>query len=234
MRLAALSALGEIASPGALQALDRALTDADRDVRVQAARALLNRRYQAALQRVEATVQSKRLREADRTERLAFFELYGMLCGDGGVEFLDKLLNFKGGLFARRDPYRVAGPTAARPSAGDALLLSVADAAAMGLQAPLLSFLDLRELLLRVEPAGAAAVVERAAAAGLSRALHGALVLTAWFFPAVAERATQLTPELPALERKAVAAIVEAARDPARLRRVRGTEEAARLLLSPV
>ena len=103
MRLAALSALGEIASPGALQALDRALTDADRDVRVQAARALLNRRYQAALQRVEATVQSKRLREADRTERLAFFELYGMLCGDGGVEFLDKLLNFKGGLFARRE-----------------------------------------------------------------------------------------------------------------------------------
>jgi HEAT repeat protein len=43
------------------------------------------------------------LREADRTERLAFFELYGALCGDAGVPFLDGLLNAKGGLFARKE-----------------------------------------------------------------------------------------------------------------------------------
>ena len=138
------------------------------------------------------------------------------------------------GLLSRSEPYRVAGPTAARPSAGDALLLSVADAAAMGLQAPLLAFLDLRELALRVGPDDAAPVLARAAAAGLARALHGAMALTAWFFPAAAERALALSPPLPPLERKAVEAVVDAARDPARLRRVRGAEEAARLLLSPV
>jgi hypothetical protein len=138
------------------------------------------------------------------------------------------------GLLGRREPYRVAGPTAARPCAGDALLVTVADAAALGLQAPLLLFLDLRELLLRIDPADALAVKERAAAASLTRALHGALALAAGYFPAVAERAAAFSPELPALERRAVEAVVEAARDPARLRRVRGTEEAARLLLSPV
>jgi hypothetical protein len=153
------------------------------------------------------------------------------------------------GLFGRTDPYRVAGPTAARPSAGDALLVSVADAARMGLQAPLLLWLDLRELVLKVAPdvgkeglpstelQGAGdevrAVVERAGAAGLSRALHGAMALTAHFFPAVAGRAAALAPRLSAPERLAVDAVVDAARDPARLRRLRGSEEAARLLLSP-
>lgn len=140
------------------------------------------------------------------------------------------------GLFERAEPYRVAGPTAARPSPGDALLFSVADAAGMGLQAPLLLWLDLRELVLRVTEAGseeAGAVVARAATAGLSRALHGAMALTAHFFPAVAAGCRALTPALGATEALAVDAVVDAARDPARLRRLRGTEEAARLLLEP-
>jgi hypothetical protein len=138
------------------------------------------------------------------------------------------------GLFGRTEPYRVVGPTAARPAAADALLVSVADAARMGLQAPLLLWLDLRELVLRVEPADAEAVKDRARAAGLTRALHGALSLTGFFFPVATERAGALAPELGRTERAAVDAVVEAARDPTRLRRVRGTEEAARLLVSPV
>jgi HEAT repeat protein len=103
LRLAVLSALGDIGSPGALQAMERALVDADRDIRVSAARALSARQYRPALQRVEAAVKGKELRDADRTERLAFFELYGTLCGDGGVVFLDGILNAKGGLFARKE-----------------------------------------------------------------------------------------------------------------------------------
>jgi hypothetical protein len=154
------------------------------------------------------------------------------------------------GLFERSEPYRVVGPSAARPSAADALLVSVADVARMGLQAPLLAWLDLRELVLRVVPdveakglpatemqtAGDAArtVLERAEAAGLSRALHGAMALTGHFFPAVAARAAALAPRLSRPEAVAVDALVDAARDPAKLRRLRGTEEAARLLLSPV
>jgi len=149
------------------------------------------------------------------------------------------------GLFERAEPYPVAGPTAARPSAGDALLFSVADAAALGLQAPLLVWLDLRELVAllvpeasgdgEVAPVGdeARAVVARAAEAGLTRALHGAMALTAHFFPAVAPACRALTPPLARAEGLALDAVVDAARDPTRLRRLRGTEEAARLFLSP-
>jgi len=152
------------------------------------------------------------------------------------------------GLFDRAEPYRVAGPTAARPSAGDALLFSVAEVAAMGLQAPLLAWLDLRELVGKVAPdaggrpaAGAsspaeeavARVAARAEAAGLTRALHGAMALTAHFFPAVGAACQALAPALARTEALAVAAVVDAARDPTRLRRLRGTEEAGRLLLAP-
>jgi len=103
LRLAALAALGEIASPGALQAMEHALVDADRDVRVLAARSLASRQYRPALPKADAAVKGKELREADRTERLAFFELYGTLCGDGGIPFLDGILNAKGGIFARKE-----------------------------------------------------------------------------------------------------------------------------------
>jgi len=153
------------------------------------------------------------------------------------------------GLFERAEPYPVAGPTAARPSAGDALLFSVADAASMGLQAPLLAWLDLRELVGRLVPDadgespdagrgragedGPRAVVARAEAAGLARALHGAMVLTTHFFPAAAGGCQALTPPLSRTEALAVEAVVDVARDPTRLRRLRGTEEAARLLLEP-
>jgi hypothetical protein len=137
------------------------------------------------------------------------------------------------GLVGRAEPYRVVGPSALRPRAADALLVSVADAARLGLQAPLLLWLDLRELCLRVPEAERAELLARAAAAGLSRALHGALALTAHYFPAVAGPAAALRPELSRAEQVAVEAAVDAARDPARLRVLRGSEELARLLLSP-
>jgi HEAT repeat protein len=103
LRLAALSSLSDIGSPGALQAMERALQDHDRDVRVVVARALMARVHRPALAKVEGVVKGKDIREADRTERLAFFELYGTLCGDAGISFLDGLLNAKGGLFARKE-----------------------------------------------------------------------------------------------------------------------------------
>ena len=43
------------------------------------------------------------MREADRTERVALFEFFGVICGDGGVAYLDELLNPKGGLFGRKE-----------------------------------------------------------------------------------------------------------------------------------
>jgi len=134
-------------------------------------------------------------------------------------------------LFERRVAYRVFGPGAARPSPEDALLASVADQALLGLQAPLIAYLDLRELV-RLRP-DAVYVRERARALRLSRALHGALALVAHFWPEAADAAAALDPELAAAERLAVGRVVDAARDPARLRRVRGVDAAARLVVAP-
>jgi HEAT repeat protein len=103
-RLLAVQALTEIASPGALQALEKAIEDADRDVRITAVRAVTARNYRPALARLDAIVKGKAIRDADRTEKMAFFEGFGALCGDGGVSHLDSVLNGKGFLGRRDDP----------------------------------------------------------------------------------------------------------------------------------
>ena len=50
------------------------------------------------------SVKGKAVRDADLTEKMAFFEAYGALCGDGGVAQLDAMLNGKGFLGRREDP----------------------------------------------------------------------------------------------------------------------------------
>jgi HEAT repeat protein len=96
MRVAAVTALTEIGSAGAMQMLERALIDEDRDVRIVAVRALGARNSKAALPRIEAAIKGKELRESNLTEKMAFFEAYGLLAGDAGVALLDPLLNAKG------------------------------------------------------------------------------------------------------------------------------------------
>ena len=140
------------------------------------------------------------------------------------------------GLFERAVPFPAVGRTARRLAAEDAVLYTVGELARAGLHASLLLYLDLRELLLLPElgaPGVAEAVRERADAARLRRALYGACTLVARFFPQVAAQAAALTPELSRAERLAVQAVVESAADPARLRRPRGAEAAARALLAP-
>jgi hypothetical protein len=136
-------------------------------------------------------------------------------------------------LFERAERVPAFGPTAFRPSAEDMLLSTVAEQALLGLFAPLLTFLDLRELLRAEPPPEPGRVLARAGALGLSRALYGAMRLVAGFFPEVAERAGALAPALSAPERMAVDAVVESARDPARLVHLRGSEAAARLVVAP-
>ncbi len=101
-RLAAVQSLNEIGSPGALQALERVVDDADRDVRIAAVRLLSVRAYRPALPRLEAMVKGKAIRDANLTEKMAVFEAYGSLCGEGGVATLDAMLNGKS-LFGRRE-----------------------------------------------------------------------------------------------------------------------------------
>jgi hypothetical protein len=103
LRVAAVTALTEIGSPGAMQMLERALTDEDREVRTVAVRALGARNARAALPRIEAAIKGKDLRESNLSEKMAFFEAYGLLCGDAGVTLLDGVLHAKGFMGKRDD-----------------------------------------------------------------------------------------------------------------------------------
>jgi hypothetical protein len=93
LRQAAAQTLSEIASPGALRLLETALNDSDREVRIAAVRALGERGHRAALPKVEAVVQGRSVKGADLTEKMAYFEAYGALARDAGIQPLDQLLN---------------------------------------------------------------------------------------------------------------------------------------------
>jgi len=103
MRVAAVTALTEIGSAGAMQMLERALIDEDREVRIVAVRALGARNSRAALPRIEVAIKGKDLRESNLTEKMAFFEAFGLLCGDGGISLLDGVLHTKGFMGGKRD-----------------------------------------------------------------------------------------------------------------------------------
>jgi hypothetical protein len=102
-RQIAVQALTEIGSPGALQSLERMIEDTDREVRITAVRAFASRAYRPVLARLETVVKGKAMRDADLTEKMAFFESYGSLCGDNGVPHLDVMLNGKGFLGRKDD-----------------------------------------------------------------------------------------------------------------------------------
>ena len=101
VRVAAVEALQELRSPAASGALEGALEDEEREVRVAAARALAALRWAPAKARLEAALDGRRLREADLTERIAFFEAYGQLAGAEAVGVLDRMLNGKSWLGRR-------------------------------------------------------------------------------------------------------------------------------------
>lgn len=103
MRVAAVMALTEIGSPGAMQILERALVDEDREVRIVAVRAIGARSARAALPRIEAAIKGKNLRESNLTEKMAFFEAYGLLSGDAGIALLEGILHGKGFMGKRDD-----------------------------------------------------------------------------------------------------------------------------------
>ena len=107
LRQAAVQALAEIGSAGALQVLEKGTDDQDRDVRVTTVRVFAAKSYRPALPRLEAAIKGRGLKEADLTEKMAVFEAYGTLCGDAGISLLDGILNAKGGLFGRKEDSEV-------------------------------------------------------------------------------------------------------------------------------
>jgi len=119
-RLLGAQALADIGSTGALQALERCVSDTARDIRIIAARSLAARGHRPALARLEPIIRGKEIRDADITEKTAFFESYGAVCGDGGVTFLDGILNGKGLLGRRDDPEMRAAAAAGLGRIGSA------------------------------------------------------------------------------------------------------------------
>jgi hypothetical protein len=103
LRLAGVAALSDIGSPGALQVLERALVDEDIDIRIAAVKVLGSRNHRAGVKGIENHMRTRVLRDSTLAEKMAFFDSYGALSGDEGVEFLSDILNARGLLGRRED-----------------------------------------------------------------------------------------------------------------------------------
>src|SRR5438477_11588647 len=104
LKLAVVEALTAISSPSAMRLLEKAIDDGDRDVRIAAVRFLGSRGYRNAAGRIEAMVTGSKLRNADLTEKMTFFEAFGAIVGAKGIPALEKMLAAKGLLGRKEDP----------------------------------------------------------------------------------------------------------------------------------
>lgn len=111
VRLAAVEAAITLKASTAAGALQQTLDDPEREIRMAAARALGELKYRPAAVRFEAIVGSKEIRSADISEKVAFFEAYGMLAEERSVATLDKLLNGKSFL-GKREPGEIRAAAA--------------------------------------------------------------------------------------------------------------------------
>lgn len=111
VRLAAVEAAVSLKASTAAGALQHTLDDPEREVRIAAARALGALKYGPAANRLETILASREIRQADISEKVAFFEAYGLLAGERAVDMLDKLLNSKGFL-GKREPSEIRAAAA--------------------------------------------------------------------------------------------------------------------------
>lgn len=103
VRRIAVEALISIRSAAALDALQDAIEDDDRDVRLLAVRGLASLRYLPARARLEKMLESRIVRDADLTEKMAFFEAFGAVASADNIDTLDRMLNGRK-LFNRQSP----------------------------------------------------------------------------------------------------------------------------------
>jgi HEAT repeat protein len=101
VRLAAVEVLGALGTPGAMAALEPAIDDVDRAVRVAAIAAATTRNYAGALRRLEAIVLGKGPNELERGEKRQVFEAYAAIAGAPATDTLKGVL-FAKGLFQRK------------------------------------------------------------------------------------------------------------------------------------
>ena len=143
------------------------------------------------------------------------------------------------GVFARARPMKIYGPSFYRPELEDAVLLLCLEHARQGYQVPLLSFVDLRELMTGAQglsgpysrAVDAGVLRERARAWRLERALYASLAILAGLFPAAAEPAQAAQPALRGATRTLLERLVVApSLTLGRTRVVRGGDRLRRLL----
>lgn len=103
VRLAAVEGSVNLRSSAVTGSLEQALQDADRDVRVAAARGLGELRFPPAAAAFREILRGKAIRTADLSEKIAFFESYGVLGDPGSVALLDSMLSGRS-LLGRREP----------------------------------------------------------------------------------------------------------------------------------
>ena len=103
IRLALVETLTALATPTALQQLERMVEDPASEIRIAAVNVLAERKHGVVLPRVEEAVFAKGMRRASLSEKRTFFEAYGVLAGDDGVESLARVLLGKG-LRRKADP----------------------------------------------------------------------------------------------------------------------------------
>ncbi len=130
-RRAAIDALVAIGTASAMQPVVTALEDDDREVRIAAARGIASTRYRPALEVLGPMVSGRGLRDADLTERIAFFEAYGAVTDAKGVSLLADILNGRR-LLGKPNPElracaALALGKAGTPAAREALQLSASD-----------------------------------------------------------------------------------------------------------
>lgn len=101
-RLVAVESLIALHDAQAMEGLQKALDDENREVRIAAARGLGALRYAPARKSLEKAIAGKALRDADLTEKLAFFKAYADLGGADAITLLDTLLNGRTGILGRR------------------------------------------------------------------------------------------------------------------------------------
>ncbi len=113
LRKAAVLALVDIGSAGAMHALELAVEDDDREIRMAAVRAIADRQHRAAMARVERVLKERIMHEShNMVEKATFFDAYAALAGDGAVAFLDSILTPKG-LLARKEDVQTRACVAA-------------------------------------------------------------------------------------------------------------------------
>ena len=103
LRVVAIEALHDLRSAGTGGALPARLADSEREVRIAAARALGALRYPPAGPLLRTAINSARVREADVTERIAFFEAFGSVAGEEAVPLLVRVLSGRNWM-GRREP----------------------------------------------------------------------------------------------------------------------------------